>query len=218
MPGKPAQISPTGLLIGGPLTPTYHWNSVTGAVSYALVIFDLETFQLKLFESYTAATICAASVCEVTPTGGSGTLVNGKPYGWFVAALSYAGVGPWSDGLVFIPFVTPAPPSLISPSGAASNPVTYRWNRVQGATAYYVLAMSASGTTYVGIWVSASSVCNATTCEYTAAMSLPVGSYYWWVASGNPAGTSAYSTAMAFSISSAPHPAPTFEPAQGFNP
>jgi hypothetical protein len=216
-PGKPTTITPTGI-ITGTLTPAYRWSDVGGAVSYALLVYDMETFAVKIFTSYTASSICSAGFCQVTPTGSANTLINGRAYGWFVAALSYAGASQWSDGKVFIPFVTPSAPTLISPTGTATNPVTYRWNKVQGVTAYYVLVLRSTGTQYVGTWVSATSVCGATTCQYTPGGSLPVGTYFWWVASGNPAGTSGYSSSLAFSITSAPSPAPTFEPAQDFNP
>jgi hypothetical protein len=208
----PTQLSPDGIA-NGSLTPTYTWTSITGAVSYYVVIYDLETSTLKHAFSVDAST-CSGGTCSSTPGGAAGTLLNGRTYGWYVAGLNYAGASPWSSGKAFIPFITPAVPTTVSPSGSigSSNP-TYTWNKVQGATFYYLTTVNSGSTTIVGEWVSAATACGATTCSRTTGINHPNGSYTWYVLASNPAGTSAYSTGRTFTVGgSAPEVAPTFAP------
>lgn len=209
----PALVAPSGIVTGTTLNPTFQWNAVTGAVTYALAVFDMNTLALKYFTPVPASGNCTLTTCTVTPTGGSTTLTSGQPYGWFVAALSYAGAGPWSAGLAFIPFTTPAAPTLIAPTGTTSATPTYQWNAVADATQYFVAVLNGSGAQVFGQWVLASEVCLGQTCQYVQPTALAAGAYTWFVAAANPAGTSSFSTGLTISVGgAAPVIAPTFQP------
>jgi hypothetical protein len=209
----PTLLTPSGVFSTTTLAPTYRWTPVTGAAIYGLAVFNMSTLSLQFFRGVEVSS-CNATECAVTPTGEGTTLTNGGTYGWFVAAVNYAGVGPWSAGKAFIIFTTPAAPTLISPNGSVTNPITFTWNPVPGATQYFVNVLNAGGTQVIGVWVNASEACAVLPCRYTPAGSLPNGNYSWLVAAGNVAGTSGYSAAMNFTVTSgaAPEPAPTFAP------
>jgi hypothetical protein len=214
IPAAPTIVGPSGLVAygGTPIQPTYTWSKVAGGVLYALAVYDLDTGTSQLFQVFEGGAICGASTCSAAPTGGSAVLTSGKTYGWYVAAVSYAGPSAWSSGAVFVPYAPPGVPTLVSPSGTASSNPTYTWNKVQGAVFYYVLVKRSDQTQMVGEWVNAATVCGATTCSFTPAVNLGPGAYGWWVAASNPAGTSALSAMMAFSVGSSAPIAPTFQP------
>jgi hypothetical protein len=205
----PTLISPVGFLTAGtPLTPTFSFTTVAGATNYAVVLYNLSNNSLAAFETFSTS-ICTGSTCSTTLTGI--TLTNGVPYGWFAAAYNYGGPGPWSVGLPFIPYVVPAPPTLVSPSGAATSPVTFTWNPALGATHYYMVILNSSAQQVYGQWHTASTACTAQC--VVSGVNLANGSYTWLVASNNAAGTSAYSAGMVFTIGGGSAPiAPTFQP------
>jgi hypothetical protein len=210
----PTPTAPLGLTTGT-LTPTYRWTGVTGAVNYAIAVFDLETLTVQVFQSFAASAVCNGLTCQATPTGTGTTLLNGRAYGWFVSAGNFAGWGPWSAGLAFYAFVTPGVPTLVSPSGTVGNPVTYVWNRVQGATAYYLAAYrTGEAAPLFSGWHNAADVCGGSTCQVAQPGSLTNGGYTFYVMSQNPAGQSAFSSPKTFTVSgsTAPEIAPTFAP------
>jgi YVTN family beta-propeller protein len=210
----PTLIQPDGLFAASDLTPAYRWTPVTGAVMYAMAVYNLNTGTLQFFQAFNASAVCTASECTAEPTGTGTTLTSGGTYGWFMIALSYAGAGPWSAGKAFIIFTPPTAPTLISPSGSVTNPVTFSWNPVTGATQYFVDVLNAGGTRVVGQWVNAASACTASQCQFTPSGSLANGGYAWFVLASNPAGSSGYSPGLGFTVTSgaAPEPAPTFAP------
>jgi hypothetical protein len=205
----PTLNSPTGFLTTGtPLTPTFSFTSVSGATNYAIVLYNLGDNSLVAFETF-ASSICTGGTCSTSLTGI--TLTNGVTYGWFAAGYNYGGPGPWSGGLPFIPYVLPAPPTLIAPEGTTTSPVTFRWQPALGATHYYVVVLNSSAVQVYGQWHTASTVC-ATECVVSG-VALGNGTYQWLVASNNAAGTSAYSPGKVFTIGGGAAPvAPTFQP------
>jgi hypothetical protein len=227
-PAAPELISPSGGFVPSPATlqPQYRWKPVAGGVQYAIAVYDLYSGNLAFFQAFDVIanpSLCSATQCMVTPTGTGTTLVNGRRYGWFVAGVSYAAPGPWSTGMAFDIYVTPAQPTLISPSGATTNTPTYRWNRAVGATEYYVLVMNAAGGIASGSgWVTAAAAgCPmsgvSTQCQFTQPVSLPSGQYTWYIAASNPAGISVYSAGLTITVppsspQATPVGAPTFVP------
>jgi hypothetical protein len=221
-PGQPTLLSPSGVFVANPQTlqPQYQWTSVSGAVLYYLVVFDLQTLGLQftqVFDVNANPALCHGGVCTVTPDAPGSLLTNGKPYGAYVAALSYAGAGPWSPGVAFIDFVTPDAPTMTAPTGAQPAQPLYQWNAVQGATDYYVLVLDGSGGAAFGQWVNAAATCAGATCQFQQPTPLAPGNYAVFMASTNPAGTSGWGNALTFSVSAAP-PAVTPEPAPTFKP
>lgn len=226
-PGAPTILSPTGFFVPNPetLQPQYSWTHTTGSILYYLVVYNLQTGSLQfaqVFDTLANPSLCQSGVCRATPNVPGSTLTNGMTYGVYVAGLSYGGAGPWSPGTVFIIYVRPAPPTLTAPTGAQPNRPFYRWNKVQGATDYYIQVMNTSGTTVFGQWVSSAATCDSTTCEFQQPSPLAVGNYSVFMASGNPAGISNWGNGLAFNVTASPPqaepptatpaPAPTFRP------
>jgi hypothetical protein len=217
-PPAPIAQSPTANYVPDPqeLQATFRFTQVAGGVQYAVALYNLETNTLvyfKVLDTIANPGACSAGVCSFKPTGADTTLVNGRLYGWFVAAVSYAGPGPWSNGLAFFLFNTPGVPTQVSPSGAVGSTPLYRWNALQGATAYNILVLNASGGVVLQQWVDKSTACATTPCQFAHPSGSPLsaGAYNWFVASGNPAGVSAYSSGLNIQVG-APPAAPTFVP------
>jgi acetyltransferase-like isoleucine patch superfamily enzyme len=216
-PAAPQALQPSGVYIPNPptLEATYTFTAVEGGVQYAVVLYDLTTnaqVYFKVLDTVANPTACSGGVCRFKPTGADVTLLNGRLYGWFVAAVSYAGPGPFSAGRAFNLYVAPGVPNALTPAGSTANPITFRWDGVTGATEYYLLVLNSAGAQVVGQWVNGATACAASPCQYALGSNLAAGQYFWYVLAANPAGTSAYSAARAFSVASAPPAAPTFRP------
>jgi glutamine amidotransferase-like uncharacterized protein len=144
IPPPPTINSPGSTTSPGPvesdLTPTFTWNSVSGATGYALYIRDLTTNTL-IFNNDGG-----------TKTGTSYTLPsgyltnNGHAFRWAMASINSAGESGQSSYRYFqTPSTTtvPNPPTINSPGSTTSpGPVesdltpTFTWNSVSGATGY----------------------------------------------------------------------------------
>lgn len=220
VPNAPTIVSPMNFVTEGTLSLTYRWSKVSGALYYAVAVYNLDTSSLQFFQVFDASLICPTGQanCSVMPSGSGTLLSNGATYGWFVIAVNYAGPGAWSAGRAFAPFITPAVPTQDSPSGVAGSTPTFVWNKVTGAVNYYVTSVQ-GGTTIVGQWVTAQAVCGASTCSFSPGVNHPAGTYSWYVLAQNPAGQSAYSTGQTFTVGvSVPDAVPTQEVAPSFNP
>src|SRR6185436_9925234 len=82
----------------------------------------------------------------------------------------------------------PTPPgaaTLISPSGGiATNNPTYTWNKVSGATWYYLKVDGPSGNV-MQKWYDASAICGSSTCSVKPTIVLSGGAYTWWIQTWN---------------------------------
>ncbi len=132
----PVAVGPSGST--ATRTPSYVWNTTTGAAWYLLEITDAggttRDYPVLPAES------CTSTLCTVTPP-------IGMPLGsshWQVRAGNAGGGGAWSAPMAFVvsdPTGPPARPTLVSPSPgatAASLPVTFTWNAAAG-TVWYLL-------------------------------------------------------------------------------
>ncbi len=102
----------------------------------------------------------------------------------------------------FAPTV-PGAATLSTPSGGIGsnyNP-TYTWNKVNGATWYYLWVARPSGEP-IKIWYNASTpgVCGASTCSVTPTATLAGGAHTWWIQTWNPVGFGAWSTGKTFNV------------------
>jgi hypothetical protein len=194
-PGAATLTSPTGNL-GTNYTPNFAWNEVASATYYELYIQGPSGKVLDKW--YQASAICSSGTCTaVTPIS-----LGGGNFTWWVRTWNSAGYGPWSSGMNFnttIP-TPPAAATLVSPTGSGGpNPPVYTWNKVTGATWYYVWVNGPSGNVHKQ-WYEASAVCGASTCSVTQPAALGSGSYVWWVQTWNSAGYGPWSSSMNFSI------------------
>jgi hypothetical protein len=194
-PAAAAPTSPTGN-ISTNYSPNFVWNEVANSTWYYLYINGLSG---KVFDKwYDASAICNSGTCTVNAP----VTLGGGNFTWWVQTWNSAGYGPWSSGMNFnttIPTV-PAIATLVSPTGSGvSNPPVYTWNKVTGATWYYVWVNGSSVNVFKQ-WYEASAVCGVSTCSVTQPSSLANGSYVWWVQTWNTAGYGPWSSSMNFSI------------------
>ncbi len=123
-PGTPQPSAPLGSVTT--TTPTYSWNTVSGAASYNVWVNDVTTGVSKIvFENVATA--------SDTPTT---ALKLGDSYRWWVQAVNGNGTaGDWSGGLDFT--VVLGKPNPIAPMGTTNTtqPI-FSWSAVSGAAHY----------------------------------------------------------------------------------
>ena len=201
-PGAATLTSPSGAITD--TTPTYTWNRVNASTWYYLWVNNAAGTPV-IQQWYQSSAVCGASTCSVTPS----TVLGSGNHTWWIQTWNSGGYGPWSTGLGFsLPTVTPpGAATLTSPSGAITDTTpTYRWNRVNAATWYYLWVNNPSGTPVIQQWYQSSAVCGASTCSVTPGTVLGSGNHTWWIDTWNDGGYGPWSTGMNFSL-----------PAGGFN-
>jgi hypothetical protein len=136
-----------------------------------------------LFRSNVRYATVTTSQWTVSPALGNNTL-----YYWRVRAKN-CGIGPWSVVRSFrtAPCVTPAAPTLVSPSNGAIFAYfapLLNWNDASGAISYDVQVSQDS--TFV--WIARSAT--VTTSQWTVSPCLAYNTYYYWrVRAKNACGT-----------------------------
>jgi hypothetical protein len=168
----PQLIGPTGTVTT--TQPTLRWNAVSGAARYHVWVEDANRNVVVNTEIAQAA---------YTPT-----LVNGRQYQFWVAAIASNGTrSPWSNSLTFTvqqPAASSAP-TILTPSGTqTTRRPTFSWTPVTGAARYhlYVDNLSTAQRGVVNLYVSGASI--------RLNVSLPAGhNYRMWVAAINANGT-----------------------------
>jgi hypothetical protein len=188
-------VSPNGSIYTN--KPAYTWNAVSGATWYYLWVNRPSGDPIKIW--YEASAVCSAGTCSVTPDT---ALVSGA-HTWWIQTWNSTGVGPWSNGMSFTA-ATPGVATLVSPTGAITNTrPTYTWNKVTGATWYYLWVNGPSGNV-IQIWYDASNtaVCpvSGSTCSATPATTLGSGAHTWWIQTWNPVGFGPWSGGMNFAL------------------
>jgi len=195
-------ISPSGSISN--YTPTYRWNSASGATQYYLWVNGPSGNRIKAWYTASAVGCAGGGVCSVTPA----TILTGGAHQWWVQTWSSSGFGPWSAGMNFSLVVPPAV-TLISPTGSIGvNTPTYRWNSASGATWYHLWVNGPWGNTVINTWYTASQAGCASTCSVTPATTLSGGAHQWWVRTWNSAGYGPWSSPLSFSL-----PVPVLPPA-----
>ncbi len=108
----------------------------------------------------------------------------------------------WFSAIQRIP-LEPGQPTLISPSGATSNPPPwYWWYQASGATYYHLLVLNASDTPVIQKWYTAEQAnCNGNWCWVTDnTATLASGAHTWWIVAWNSNGLGPWSSEMSFSV------------------
>jgi glucose/arabinose dehydrogenase len=198
-------VTPTGLTTLGnlntaPASPVYRWDHHPATLGYYLFATGPQGQVYGNFHS--AAAICTTTTCQVTqtPAIGSGSYV------WRVIGWNSNGYGQYSAPASFtVSALPPTPTGLVTGGNLTTVPAQpiYQWSRSANTQGYYVYAGSASGAVY-GNFHSASSICNATTCQVTQSPALGAGSYSWKVIGWNPSGYGSYSVTVPFTIGGLP--------------
>jgi len=201
VPGVPPAatlIWPSGSI--SDTTPTYNWNSASGATYYYLWVNGPSGNRIQTWYTASAVGCSGGGVCSVTPA----TTLTGGAHQWWIRTYNSVGYGPWSAVMNFSLPVLPVPPAstLISPSGSISdNTPTYRWNSASGATYYYLWVNGPSGNR-IQTWYTASQAGCASggTCSVTPATTLSSGAHQWWIRTWNSVGYGPWSAVMNFSL------------------
>jgi hypothetical protein len=198
VPGAATPSTPSGS-IGANYNPTYTWNKVNGATWYYLWVDRPSGDPIKIWYDASTPGVCGASTCSVTPAA---TLAGGA-HTWWIQTWNPVGYGAWSTGKTFS--VTPlAAATLVSPNGAIANHTpSFTWNKVAGATWYYLWVNGPSGNV-IQQWYPASNtaVCPVagSTCSVTSPVTLGSGSHTWWIQTYNDGAYGPWSTGMGFSL------------------
>src|SRR5574341_1036945 len=196
-PGTATLVSPNGTIYTN--KPTYTWNEVFDTTWYYLWVSKVNgdgTLTTVHNKWYDANLVCSGGTCSVTPDV---TLTAGN-YRWWIRTWNPAGYGQWSLEKNFTPS-TPGAATLGAPNGSIGtnyNP-TYTWNKVTGATWYYLWVNAPSGNGYIKQWFDASLVCDASTCSATPAKTLAGGAHTWFIQTWNSTGLGPWSAGMPFS-------------------
>ena len=163
-------VTPIGPLSGTfDRTPTFSWNSVTGAVNYELYVKSMITGVMVINGQSVATT-------NFTPVA---NLVDGT-YRWWTIAVSPASIGPIkSGGSNPIDIYIGGRPTFITPVAGSSTSVrtpTFSWKPVDGAASYRLQVNRTD--------VAQSNVINQvglTGISFTPVANLAAGTYRAWV-------------------------------------
>jgi hypothetical protein len=194
-PLTPTLISPANAATIVSTSPTFSWNSASGATTYNLQVS---------VDSLFGTTVINESGIAATTFGGSG-LSNSTLYYWRVSATNTYGTSAYSTVFHFTTEAAatpPAVPTLASPADAAtnvSNHPTLAWHPASGASTYTLLVstdntFTSVNFTFTGIADTSYHIHNWPS-DYLQLST----TYYWKVRSTNGAGTSAFSSTWSFS-------------------
>jgi hypothetical protein len=185
-PGAATLISPNGTITD--TTPTYTWNSVSGATWYLLWV-DGPSGNL-INQWYTAGAVTSGSTCSITPA----VTLTGGAHSWWIRTWNSAGYGPWSTRMNFTVNAPGAQVTSLWPvSGATRGGTAQLWARVwnTGTSAlpsnayvwFYVSGPSWSGSHWVGS-ASVTGLAAGSQAWYSFNWAIPAsaypGTYSYW--------------------------------------
>jgi len=166
---QPVPKAPAGTITDR--TPTYKWTKVLGATNYQFQLWNGTTL---VYTKSVGTAVCGTTTCSKTPT----EVLGYATYKWRVRAKIDGVWKAWSaykNFTVQIPFV----PVPIAPKGTIIDRTpTYKWTKVNNATAYrYQLKQ---GTTIV-YTKTTGSACGTKYCLRTPSNVLGYNSFKWHV-------------------------------------
>jgi len=133
---RPVLAEPAGEAVIGSLTPSFRWNTVTGATKYQ--------FWVGEGRNASGAGIASQVITYVNPVIRPGVLKPGMTYTWAVRAGNDRGWGPWSPDRMFTTsssIVQPSSPTILEPLDRtiikSAEPVFF-WTALPGSNRYYV--------------------------------------------------------------------------------
>ncbi len=186
IPEEPVNLTPvaTSTLVENTAV-TFSWQATEHATYYDFHFFDNETKALTFTNAIDPTESCDETVCTLTTPVALPVFLN---HAWRVRAGNSLGVSSWSRNLFnVIAAVTDAPdlPENISPAvGAqlfASSDQVFTWTHSASASSYdfhFFDSFSGEQTYITGL--DASSLCDATLCEFSTLVDLPIGNEHAW--------------------------------------
>jgi hypothetical protein len=204
-PQVPAVVLPKDSAINEPLSLTLTWNSASGAASYCV--------QVASDSGFTIMVAVDSTLADTTKV--LSNLLNSDTYYWHVRSQNPGGVSSWTSTKSFTTTIAaPVSPLLISPaSGAVKQQLALvlAWNKVSGASSYYVEV--AGDIAFANIYLQDSAVTDTT--KSVAGLASGV-LYYWRVMAKNLGGISAWSLVSGFTtFAAAPQQPVLISPADG---
>ncbi len=200
LPAVPTPTSPTGTVVGSPTT--FSWNRDPGnrATWYQLQIDD--NGGVRHLEWYEARFDCTAGTCTVNP----GVNLTQGTYSWRVRGRTPRGRGSWSAYEEFTIQTAPSKPTPVAPTGthyvASPTQFTYEWNSVANANNYQIQVFDPAKV--IDQTYATGAVCSGGSCEATPGTALGGGDYTWRVRASNGAGSSNWSSSLAFTVIDSP--------------
>jgi len=145
----PILTYPTADTTGFVLPYSFRWNSVSGAAKY----------DYELWKSDGALMIDSTQGIINTYLSQSGTLENGNRYRWRVRATNGSNSSLWSERYFTASLTLPSAVTLVYPTandtGITINSEYLMWNKVPGASKYYIDALdSLTGSSIYQAWVN----------------------------------------------------------------
>jgi hypothetical protein len=183
----------------------FHWNTVSNASWYQLIVRDAsDTVLVNQWTNECSTT--SGSPCTYYP---GYVFTKNETHSWQVRAWGPGGIGPWSDPNTFTYAMSPADtPTLVAPSGTISDghpDFAFQYSaEVEGL--YYQLQVSDAATSallydewhyYSGC---PSFPCSRVIYNPTNRLYLSNGNYRWRVRAWTPGGISAWSSELPFTV------------------
>jgi hypothetical protein len=159
--------------------PVYSWKVVARATSYAITVQGAT----KYAKTYTAASICDATTCNVDP----GVTLKAGLHTWMIKASNKAGSSVSATATFYapIPALTPIIVGLVSPKNKAklanADLTSLTWNSVSNASDYLVV-ITGKGFSYSKILSKDIASCadsSILTCSTPDLPTLGYGTYTW---------------------------------------
>jgi hypothetical protein len=188
-PADLAGLAPDGTCeAGGRIT--YTWDSDPCASWYRLWVGrDGEAVHNTWYET---GILPAGPVSRTVFDHGFGT------YTWWIVGWGPDGMGSWTGPTTFS--VGAAQP--VAPLGAVASPVTITWNDACSAQAeWYQFWVNRGGQTYWHAWIPAGDTLPGGPDERVLeGMTLPAGTYTWWMRAWKPGGSGPWSDGTHFEV------------------
>ncbi len=189
--------------------PTFIWYAAPTATWYCLSVVNASgTINTRTW--YRASeTGCAADEekCAVTPAA----VLSGEIQ-WSIQTWNSFGYGPWSDIQDFLVVDFPPRPlpgivTLVSPVASITNSTpTYAWQRDSVASWYYLWVNDSSGAPRIRQWFSVSQAGCApgvnvdAPCSVMPTVTLPAGTYQWWIQTWDAGSYGPWSLPLQFTV------------------
>ncbi len=193
IPSAPSLSSPSNGSTISDTTPTFVWDSVSGAISYTIQVDDNSGFNSPEIDQTTSST-------SYTP----GSALPDGTYYWRVQASNTCGSGSWATVWRFTVDTgcpTPPTPSLSVPANSSSTcdtTPTFSWGSASGATSYRIQVDDDSSLSSPEIDTTTPNA------NHTPWSALSPGTYYWQVQAFNSCGDSPWSSIWSVTILSTP--------------
>jgi len=184
----PSLISPNGII--NTSTPSFRWNKVTGAEEYDLLVISGLNGSVVINQRVSAAN-CSNDICSYATVS---PLVKGS-YSFKVRSIDSQGrAGSYSSPLTFRVNVSSltAPVNLSVEEASTFRPL-FKWDKVAGATRYYLLVYRDNNGTYPLRAYVYTYNCTNEVCSYRTPRNLYQGNYRFKVRAYNGKEWSAYS-------------------------